>query len=211
MIISLIFWVFLVVVVIASLCSSCAVASLVPVAVSHGFFFIWRGPRDFCIVLGTMPVSFQSRPKQLIDNTVDAIRFAWRSSYLPARLFAVLPAAEAKSKVSPRAQIVWDDDEMELEGKRKATLRKRFVIHSTSLFLSFSLVFFRGDSILSWLLLFPRKEKKTCMCLHLAAAGPITQMRNNWSALLINLIWISDISCNHTRITKVGLDCLLYK
>jgi hypothetical protein len=27
----------------------------------------------------------------------------------------------------------------------------------------------------------------------------------------INLIWISDISCNHTRITKVGLDCLLYQ
>jgi hypothetical protein len=32
--------------------------------------------RDFCIVLGTMPVYFQSRPEQLIDNTVDAIRFA---------------------------------------------------------------------------------------------------------------------------------------
>ncbi len=183
MIISLIFWVFLVVVVISSLCSSCAVASLVPVTVSHGFFFIWRGTRDFCIVLGTMPVSFQSRPEQLIDYTVDAIRFAWRLSYLPARLFAVVPCRRGKvESQSPGPDCVrwwWDGT----GGKKEGDIKKEIC---NSFHLSLSLFFprlFRGDSILSWLLLFPPKEKRLA-CLHLAAAGPITQMRNNWSALL---------------------------
>jgi hypothetical protein len=60
--------------------------------------------------------------------------------------------------------------------EKKATLRKRFVIHSTSLL--FLPLFFFGDSILSRLL--PSEEKKIRdPCLHLAAAGPITQIRNN--------------------------------
>jgi hypothetical protein len=64
--------------------------------------------------------------------------------------------------------------------EKKATLRKRFVIHSTYLSLSpssFSVIqYCPGFSLLRER---DREKKKEFPCLHLAAAEPITQMRNN--------------------------------
>ena len=191
--------------------SSCAVASRCLSQYHMASFYIYiymeRHTR-FLHRLGTMPVP-RSRPEQLIDNTVDAIRFAWRPSYLPARLlFTAVPAAEAKSKVSPRAQIVWDD-EMELEGK-EGDIKKRICNSFHLSPFSLSLFFFEVIQYCPSSSSSSFRKKKDLNVFIWQQQDQLHKCGTIEVHSLLNLIWISDISCNHTRITKVGLDYLLY-
>ena len=138
----------------------------------------WYGETHAIFASFGHPARPQTRPEQLIDNTVDAIKFAWRPSLFASPLFPAVLAAEAKSrKVSSSPDCVrwWWDGTRGKEDDIKKEICNSFHL---SLFLPLFC-----DSILSRLL--PSEEKKIRdPCLHLAAAGLITQMRNNWSALL---------------------------
>ena len=151
LLLSFLFCVFLVVVVIVSL-YSCMLEHLECISLYHMASF-WYGETHAIFASFGHPARPQTRPEQLIDNTVDAIKFAWRPSLFASPLFPAVLAAEAKSrKVSSSPDCVrwWWDGTRGKEDDIKKEICNSFHL---SLFLPLFC-----DSILSRLL--PSKEKK---------------------------------------------------